>query len=229
MALTGVTLTMIAGILAISKHYEAYYLIPYSMLTVFLIYLSINVLIEMLRFRKKWFEALIYAAVAALMFINPGSIHQHSLNLEARRVEYQNKKTVITQMQALPSADALLLITDNWHVKKESGLIFGLFMTPSGRVHFGSTLTRHYPNTYLFKESDGNFYDWFDAPHTPAELLERYETMEGVVKHYNPAVYEQFVSVFQNTGIAEIDLIFQDRVTGVHVYRAGKKEIITDF
>jgi len=139
------------------------------MLTVFIVYLAINVILEVFRFRKKWIEGVVYTAIAIMMLTNPRSIHQHKLNLEARCVDYQNKQIVINLMQGLPPADALLLITDNWHVKKESALIFGLFMTPSGRVYFGNIPDKHYHHTYLFKESDRNFYHWFDALHTPVE------------------------------------------------------------
>lgn len=52
LALAGVTVVLLAGMLAISKHYSSYYLIPYSLLTVFVFYLIINIVLEMLSYRK---------------------------------------------------------------------------------------------------------------------------------------------------------------------------------
>lgn len=218
-ALTGVTLALILGLLAISKHYAAYYLIPYSLLVVFIIYLIVNILIQWLGYnRKLWIAAFLFAGVAILLLLNPRNVQQHRLNMEARRQELILKHEILKQIEALPKPDALVIISDNWHIKKESGLIFGMVMTPAGGHNFGEVLTRIYPRTYLFKEWDGNFYDWYDRKHTATEILEKYPEIHAVVKHYNPAVYEQIQAAFNQTGLTEVQTIFEEKAFGTKVY-----------
>lgn len=218
-ALTGITLTLIFGLLAISKHYAAYYLIPYSLLTVFPIYLSINILLQFFGYHKKpWVAAILFTGVAILLLINPRNVQQHLLNMEARKQDLKQKHEIRNQIGALQKADALVLISDNWHIKKESGLIFGMVMTPAGGYYFGEVLTKIYPNTYLFKEWDGNFYDWFDKKYTATELLEKHPEIHAVVKHYNPAVYDQIQAAFNQTGLADVKTIFEEATFGTKVF-----------
>mgnify|MGYP007111976524 FL=1 len=217
-ALAGFTATLIVGILIISKQYAGHYLVPYSLLTVFICYLSINVLIEIVQFRKWWLEAIIYSLVALMMLSNPKSIKQHKKYLEIRRQNLSYKKEIVTEIEKLPQSDVLILSADNWHFKKEAGLIFGMLMTPRGVKKYGEQLNTLYPNTCLFKESEGKFFNWLDKPFTASELLVAFSKITVMVKHNNEAVFKEIEDVFEETEKADVEIIYSDPKTNLTIY-----------
>ncbi|MGB4206090.1 MAG: hypothetical protein WBJ84_10800 [Bacteroidales bacterium] len=224
-ALAGFLMAMIVGVLAISKHYEAYYLIPYSLITVFLFYLSVNVIFEILQFRKRWAEAIIYGIIALVMLLNPKSLKQHEEYLEIRKQIRSHNKSVAEQVSTLPKADALVITADYWHIRKESGLMFGMLMTPAGGKKFGKQLNSIYPDTYLFKEWEESFTSWFDKPYTAAELINTYPVIQAMVKHYDQNSSEAFKNVFISTGLADVNLIYSDLRSGIHVYEISRLDL----
>jgi hypothetical protein len=143
-ALAGFTATLIVGILIISKQYAGHYLVPYSLLTVFICYLSINVLIEIVQFRKWWLEAIIYSLVALMMLSNPKSIKQHKKYLEIRRQNLSYKKEIVTEIEKLPQSDEYWKLNPN--ELNQSGLLtfttnFDAYWPPLNQQVF-------YPLTY---------------------------------------------------------------------------------
>lgn len=224
-ALLGVLVAMMVGILAISKHFAFYYLIPYSLLTFFVFYLSINIILEAVGFRKKWLEFLLYAAIALVMVSRAEGLPRYREYMTARKQKFDNKQQMIRDVNAMNLQGALILSADNWHIKPESGLFFGVMMTPGGRTHFGQILTENYPDTYLFKEYDKRFFNWFNQPATAEELLDRHPLIHAIIKHYSTQVYEMAESLFLKTGNAEVEVIYQEPVTGLKVYRITRKHV----
>ena len=220
LALAAIGTAMLLGILAISKHYAAYYLIPYSILTVAIIYLSVTILLEIISYRKWWVEALLYTAAALIILSNPVSVKQYSVYKKIRIQKHEVKQNIISDVENLSlNGGALLLSADNWHINKESGLFFGMLMTPGGSKRFGPVLNILYPDTYLFKEWRGSFFDWSDKQHDAAELIDRYQEITAIVKHYNPGVYEQLEKAFVETGMTNVEIIYQEPTTRLQVYR----------
>jgi hypothetical protein len=218
-ALAGVSTTLLAGILAISKHFAFYYLIPYSLLTVFIAYLTINILLEVISIRSRWVEFFLYSAVALLMLYSPLSLSRYKEYMRVRNQRAEHKRAMIHEFESLNLQGAMILSADNWSIKKESGLFFGMLMTPGGRNHFGHILNKHFPDTYLFKEWEGRFYDWFDLPHEASELVERYPEIFAIIKHYNQGVYEQLEASFRETEKASLDVVYHEPTTKLKVYR----------
>ncbi len=222
LALAGFLAALVAGMLAISKHFETYYLIPYSMLTVFLCYLSVNILLEIIQYRKIWVETIIYSLFAVGLLLNPRSMRQHEVNMELRKQYQSHKRNIILEVDKLPEADALIISADNWNIRKESGLMFGMLMTPIGSHKFGKQLNAIYPHTYLFKEWNGQFVNWFDQPYTAMNLLEQYSNMMAIIKHYSRSTYDQLETVFSASGKADIEVIYSDPLSGLQVYRINR-------
>jgi hypothetical protein len=229
LALAAIGSAMVLGILAISKHYAAYYLIPYSLLTLAVVYLSFTILLEIISYRKWWLEVLLYTAAALIILSNPISVTQYRVYKKIRIQKHEVKQRIISDVEKLSlNGGALLLSADSWHINKEGGLFFGMLMTPGGSKRFGPVLNDLYPDTYLFKEWKGSFFDWFDKPHEAAELLERYPEMTAIVKHYNTGVYEQFEATFVETGMADVEIIYQEPTTKLQVYRIARKSTAED-
>lgn len=232
-ALAGFLTALVVGVLAISKHYEPYYLIPYSLITVFLFYLSVNVIFEILQFRKKLAEAIIYGLIALVMLLNPKSLKQHEEYLEIRKQIRSHNKAVAEEVNRLPKADALVIVVDNWNIRKEGGLMFGMLMTPAGGKKFGNQLNSIYPDTYLFKEQEALFFSWFDKPHTATELVNNYPVIHAIIKHHDENSSELLKDVFISTGLAEVNLIYSDSLNGVNINEIrsmdlGKPDRATD-
>lgn len=232
-ALAGFLTALVVGVLAISKHYEPYYLIPYSLITVFLFYLSVNVLFEIFQFRKKLAEAIIYGLIALVMLLNPKSLKQHEEYLEIRKQIRSHNKAVAEEVNRLPKADALVIVVDNWNIRKEGGLMFGMLMTPAGGKKFGNQLNSIYPDTYLFKEQEALFFSWFDKPHTATELVNNYPVIHAIIKHHDENSSELLKDVFISTGLAEVNLIYSDSLNGVNINEIrsmdlGKPDRVTD-
>lgn len=220
LALAAIGSAMVLGMLAISKHYAAYYLIPYSLLTLAVVYFSFTILLDIISLRRWWVDVLLYTAAAIIILSNPVSVTQYRVYKKIRIQKHEVKQNIISDVENLSlNGGALLLSADNWHISEGSGLFFGMLMTPGGSKRFGPVLNTLYPDTYLFKEWRGSFFDWFDKPHEAGELLERYSEITAIVKHYNPGVYEQFESIFAETGMASIDIIYQEPTTKLQVYR----------
>ncbi|MBE0661627.1 MAG: hypothetical protein IH597_04085 [Bacteroidales bacterium] len=229
LALAAIGSAMVLGILAISKHYAAYYLIPYSLLTLAVVYLSFTILLEIISYRKRWLEALLYTAAAIIILSNPISVTQYRVYKKIRVQKQENKQQIISDVDNLAlNGGALLLSADNWHISKESGLFFGMLMTPGGSKWFGPVLNKLYPDTYLFKEWKGSYFDWFDKPHEAGELLEKYSEITAIAKHYNPGVYEQLEATFTKTGMAIVEVIYQEPTTKLQVYRIARKSTAED-
>jgi hypothetical protein len=218
-ALGGVSTALMAGILAISKHFAFYYLIPYSLLTVFIAFLVISILLEIISYKRQWLEMLLYAVFAAVILSSPMCLPRYKEYLKARNQKAEIKRTIIREVEGMNFQGSLILSSDNWHIRQESGLFFGMLMTPGGRNHFGHILNKHHPDTYIFKEREGRFYDWFDQPHEANELMERYPEFIAIIKHYNPGVYEKLEAKFAETGMADIEVVYQEPSTKLQVYR----------
>jgi len=224
-ALIGVTLALVIGILAISKHFAFYYLIPYSLLTFFVFYLSVNVVLEAVGFRRKWLEFLIYSVIVLVMVSRAESMPRFREFFLARKQKFDTRQMITRDVNAMNLQGALVLSADSWHIKPESGLFFGLMMTPGGgRRHFGQMLTDTYPDTYLFKENDKQFFNWFNQPATAKELLGRHPVIHASIKHYSKEVYEMLETLFSETGDADVEVIYQEPVTGLKVYRITRKQ-----
>lgn len=227
-ALLGVVAAMVFGILAISKHFAFYYLIPYSLLTFFVFYLSTNIFLEAIGFRKKWLEFLLYALIAFMMVNRAEALPRYKEYMVARKQKFDNKQKMISEVNAINLQGALILSADNWHIKQESGLFFGVMMTPGGRTHFGQMLTDIYPDAYLFKEYDRRFFNWFNQPSTAEEMLARYPVIHAIIKHYSSGVYEMVVALFLETGKANVEIIYAEPVSGLKVYRIMQKQAEED-
>jgi hypothetical protein len=218
-ALAGVSAALLAGILAISKHFSYYYLIPYSLLTVFIAFLAISIFLEMISFKRKWLEYLLYLALAFIMIANSKSIPRYHEYVKVRQHNSENKQSIKNNLKELEIKDALILSADNWHIRQESGLFFGMLMTPGGSNRFGHILNELYPDTYLFKEWDGRFVDWCDKSHEAIDLLEKYPEITVIIKHYNPGVYEKLEGSFRENGKAAVEVIYEEPGTRLKVYR----------
>ena len=216
--LAGLLLAQILGILIIAKHYSERYLIPELLMVVPLLFVCIQMFIRMIPERFGRVDYILYALIVYLLAIHPQTFRQHRMYLPLKKKIFEAKLESIRYLRQFPTPDALLLSSDNWSICPEYGLFFGMLMTPNGRNIFGSYLNKIYPNTYLFKEYDGRFFDWFDQPHPAGELLSQYRTAILVANRYNKKIYEQLENLFSTIPETEITLAYKNEQTNTRIY-----------
>lgn len=222
--LTGLLVAEILGILIIAKHYSERYLIPELLMVVPLLFVCIQMFIRMIPERFRRVEYLLYALIVYLLAIHPQTFRQHRMYLPLKKKTYEAKLESIRYLRQLPAPDALLLSSDNWSICPEYGLFFGMLMTPAGSKVFGPTLSKIYPNTYLFKEYEGQFFDWSDKPHLAGELLSNHPTAILVANRYNKEIYTQLENLFRALPEAEITLAYQNDQTTIRIYLIRNKQ-----
>ncbi|HSW67656.1 MAG TPA: hypothetical protein VLH16_03665, partial [Bacteroidales bacterium] len=176
-ALAGVTVASILGVLIIAKHFALYYLVPFVALAIPLLYFSIRLFLDFMRFRKKLIEFILLALVALMILSSEWSLRRHRIYNTIRENKLEAKKQIINDLDSLQADRPLILLADFWSARQEAGLFFGMLMTPSGSQNFGTTLEKLYPNTYLFKEASGKFYSWHNTPEDASNLIKRYPLM----------------------------------------------------
>jgi len=222
--LAGMLVAEILGIFIVAKHYSERYLIPELLMIIPLLLVCIQMFIRMIPERFRRVEYLLYALMVYLIAIHPQTFRQHRMYLPLKKKTYEAKLESIRFLRQLPAPDALLLSSDNWSICPEYGLFFGMLMTPAGSRIFGQTLSEIYPNTYLFKEYDGRFFDWFDKPHSAGELLSQYRTIILVANRYNNEIYTQIESLFRALPEAEITLEHENEKANIRIYLIRNKK-----
>lgn len=227
-ALAGVVAASILGVLGIAKHFALYYLIPFVALAIPMLYLSIRVFLDFIGSRKKWIEFIFCALVAFIILNSEWSLRRHWIYNSVRENKLISKNQIIKDLDSLQADRPLILLADFWSARPEAGLFFGMLMNPSGSQNFGKTLTKLYPETYLFKESSGKFNSWHDKPEDAASLIARYDSIHMIVRHYNTASHMQLENIWQNTPGAKIRLIYNEETVGLKYYRIERNKLIVD-
>jgi len=221
--LAGMLVAEMLGILLVAKHYSERYLIPELLLVVPLLFICIQVLIHLLPERFRRVEYLLYALIVFLIAIHPQTFRQHRMYLPLKRKTYEAKLESIRFLRQLPAPDALLLSSDNWSIRPEYGLFFGMVMTPGGTNLFGSTLNTLYPNSYLFKEYTGSFFDWYDKPHPAQEIVEKYPATLLVTNRYTKEDFAKLEGVFRALPDAEMQLLYENELVNLRIYLIRRK------
>ncbi|HQK36989.1 MAG TPA: hypothetical protein PLC81_05100, partial [Bacteroidales bacterium] len=221
--LAGMLVAEMLGILLVAKHYSERYLIPELLLVVPLLFICIQVLIHLLPERFRRAEYLLYALIVFLIAIHPQTFRQHRMYLPLKRKTYEAKLESIRFLRQLPAPDALLLSSDNWSIRPEYGLFFGMVMTPGGTNLFGSTLNTLYPNCYLFKEYEGSFFDWYDKPHPAQEIVEKYPATLLVTNRYTKEDFARLEGVFRALPDAEMQLLYENELVNLRISLIRRK------
>ncbi|MGB9746690.1 MAG: hypothetical protein ACPLXM_07155 [Bacteroidales bacterium] len=221
--LAGMLVAEMLGIFLVAKHYSERYLIPELLLVVPLLFICIQVLIHLLPERFRRAEYLLYALIVFLIAFHPQTFRQHRMYLPLKRKTYEAKLESIRFLRQLPAPDALLLSSDNWSIRPEYGLFFGMVMTPGGTNLFGSTLNTLYPSCYLFKEYTGSFFDWYDKPHPAQEIIEKYPATLLVTNRYTKEDFARLESVFRTLLDAEMQLLYENELVNLRIYLIRRK------
>lgn len=164
-ALLGITVTMILILIMVAKQYKNYYITPGLLLVVPGIYLTIYIYNRRLGFKSNWIiipGLLIF--ILCLYHFQIKNVFKFSATRHENKEHYMESYGIDKKYTGKP---ILMICNYTGSAFKQYALLFGIVWTGGSdtKMHkwYAATLSKMYPDAYIYKSYDNLFSDWSNS------------------------------------------------------------------